>query len=164
MSVPRKVRKEQSVKIRPMQRLTTSIEPTITLHEVTNVMKLMGGIYQAATQVNVLSSEIFNIIEADVFHNAEGSTKGDVMVSHHLLYRSPRQWHDIRWNLRKLGRSFAFSKEYAGTSQNRRGLANDAKEVGLIDSTWSMGKPCTWGSDQQWNDWLSTIQNNTQRL
>ena len=164
MSAPRKVRKEQSVKIRPMQRLTISIEPTIALQEVTNVMKPVGGTYQAATQVKVLSSEIYDIVEADVFHCAEGSMKGDVMVSHHLLYRGRSPWHDMRWNLRKLGRSFVFSKEYAGTSQKRQGLANDAEEFGLTDSTRSMGKPCTWGSGQQWNVWLSTIQNNTQRL
>ena len=51
----------------------------------------------------------------------------------------------MRWSLRKLGRSSVFSKEYARTSQNRRGLANDTEEVGLTDSTRSMGKPYTWG-------------------
>ena len=164
MSAPRKVHKEQSVKIRPMQRLTISIEPTITLQEVTNVMKLMEGTYQAATQVKVLSPEISDIVEVDVFHCAEDRTKSNAKVSYYLLYRGLRPWHDMRWNLCKLGRSFVFLKEYAGTSQNRQGLANDTKEVGLTDSTLSMGKPCTWGSGQQWSDWLSTIQNNTQRL
>ena len=164
MSAPRKVRKNQSVKIRPMQRLTTSIEATIALHEVTSVMKPVEATYQAATQVKVLSPEMFDIIEADVFHCAEGSMKGDAMVSHHLLYRGLSPWHDMRWSLRKLGRSSVFSKEYNGTSQNRRGLANDAEEVGLIDSTRSIGKLCTWGSGQQWNVWLSTSQINTPRL
>jgi hypothetical protein len=70
----------------------------------------------------------------------------------------------MRWSLRKLGRSSVFSKEYAGTSQNRRGLANNAEEVGLSDSTWSIGKLCTWGSGQQCNVWLSTSQINTLRL
>ena len=55
-----------------------------------------------------------------------------------------------------LGRSSMFSKEYAGTSQSRRGLINDAEEVGLTDSTRSIGKLCTWGSVKQWNVWLST--------
>jgi hypothetical protein len=50
-----------------MQRLTTSIELTIALWEVTNTMKPMVRTYQAATKVKVLSSEIFNIIEVDVF-------------------------------------------------------------------------------------------------
>jgi len=164
MSAPRKVRKNQLVKIRPMQSLTSSIEPTIALQEVTNVMKPVEGTYQAATQVKVLSPEMYDIIEADVFHYAEGSMKDDTMVSHHSLYRGRSPWHDMRWSLRKLGRSSVFSKEYARTSQNRRGLANDAEEVGLTDNTRSMGKLCTWGSGQQWNVWVSTIQNNTRRL
>ena len=164
LSAPRKVRKNQSVRIRPMQSLTSSIEPTIALQEVTNVMKPVEGTYQAATQVKVLSPEILNIIEADVFHCTEGSMKGDDMVSHHSLYRGLSPWHDMRWSLRKLGRSSVFSKEYARTSQNRRGLANDTEEVGLTDSTRSMGKPYTWGSGQQWNVWVSTNQNNTRRL
>ena len=67
MSAPRKVRKIQSMRIRPMQSLTNSIEATIALQEVTNVMKLIEATYQAATKVKVLSSEIFEIIEADVF-------------------------------------------------------------------------------------------------
>ena len=158
---PRKVRKIQLVRIRPMQSLTNSIEATVALQEVTNVMKPIEATYQAATQVKVLSPEISNIIEADVLHKTEGSMKGGAMVSHHSLYRGPSPWHDMRWSLRKLGRSSVFLKEYARTSQNRRGLANDTEEVGLTDSTRSMGKLCTWGSGQQWNVWLSTSQINT---
>jgi hypothetical protein len=71
---------------------------------------------------------------------------GDAMVSHHSLYRGPSPWHDMRRSLRKLGRSSVFLKEYVGTSQNRQELANDTEEVGLIDSTLSIGKLCTWGS------------------
>ncbi len=164
MSAPSEVRKIQSVRIRSMQSLTNSIEATIALQEATNVMKPVEATYQAATQVKVLSPEITEIIEADVFHCAEGSMKGDVMVSHHLLYRGLSPWHGMRWSLRKLGRSSVFSKEYARTSQNRRELANDAEEVGLTDSTRSMGKLCTWGSGQQWKAWLSTVQFNTLRL
>ncbi len=73
MRAPRKARNKQSVKIRSMQRLTTSIEPTTTQPMVTEVVKLVEGTYQAATQVKVLSPEIFNIIEADVVHNTESS-------------------------------------------------------------------------------------------
>lgn len=40
--------------------------------------------------------------------------------------------------------------EYAGTSLKGRGLAEGSMVVGLADSTRSMGKPCTGGSDQQW--------------
>jgi hypothetical protein len=90
-----------------MQRLTTSIEATIALHEVTSVMKPVEATYQAATQVKVLSPEIFHVIEADVFHCAEGSMKDDTMVSHYSLYRGRSPWHDMRWSLRKLGRSSA---------------------------------------------------------
>ena len=42
MSAPREVRKIQSVRIRPMQSLTNSIEATIALQEVTNVVKPVG--------------------------------------------------------------------------------------------------------------------------
>ena len=163
MSAPRKVHKEQSVKIRSIQSITNSIEPTIALQEVTNVMKPIEGTYQAATQVKVLSPEILDIIEADVFHCAEGSMKGDDKVSHHSLYRGLSPWHDMRWNLCKLGRSSMFSKEYAGTSQNRRGLAKDIEEVGLIHSTRSMGKPYTWGRGQRYSANLSTLNSLTHR-
>ena len=155
---PRKARKEQLVKIQPMQRLTTSVEPTITSQAVTNVMKLIEGTYQATTQVNVLSPEMDEIIEVDALFEAEDSMKGDAIVSHHSLYRGLRQLHDMRWTLRELGRSSVFSHEYAKTSQSRRGLANDTEEVGLTDSTRSMGKPCTWGSGQQCDDWFRTCQ------
>jgi hypothetical protein len=164
MSAPSKALNLQLVRIRPMQRLTTSIEPTIALQAVTNVVKPMGGTYQAATQVKVLIPVIFDVVEADVFHCAESGTKGDVKVSHHLLYRGLRPWHDMRWKLGELGRSSVFLKRYAETSQQRRGLANDTEEVGLADITLSMGKPYTRGSGQQWSDGLSTCPVAQQRL
>ena len=108
------------------------------------MMKPVEATYQAATQVKVLSPEMYDIIEADVFHCTEGSRKGSVMVSYHSLYRGRSPWHDMRWILCKLGRSSVFLQEYAGTSQNRQELANDTEEVGLTDSTWSIGKLCTW--------------------
>jgi hypothetical protein len=73
MSAPRKVRKIQLVRIRPMQSLTNSIEATIALQEVTNVVKPIEATYQAATQVKVLSPEIRHIIEVDVLLSAEDS-------------------------------------------------------------------------------------------
>ena len=164
MSTPRKVHKEQSVEIGSIQSLTNSIELTNALHKVTSVMKPLGGTYQAATQVKVLSPEIYDIIEADVFHSAEGYMKDDDMASHHSLYRGLSPWHDMRWNLCKLGRFSVFSKEYAGTSQNRRGLAKDTEEVGLIHSTRSIGKLCTWGRDQQSGYCGRGNLNNTRRL
>lgn len=164
MRAPSKARNKQSVKIRPMQRLTTSIERSVTQQMVTNVVKLTEGTYQAATQVKVLSPEIYNVIEADVLHETESSMKDDVMVSHHSLYRGQRPWHDRKWRLRELGRSSVSLKEYVGTSRQRRGLTNDTEEVGLVDSTLSLGKPSTWGSGQRLNDWLRSRQVNTLRL
>ena len=106
--------------------------------------------------MKVLSSEIYLIVEANVFHEVEGSMKGGEMVSHHSLYRGRSPLHGMRWSLRKLGRSPMSSFEYARTSQNRRELANGVGEVRLTDSTRSMGKLCTWGSGWQWDVWLGT--------
>ncbi len=58
MSAPSKALNLQSVKVRSMQRLTTSIEPSTVRQAVTNVVKPVCGRYQAATQVKVLSPEI----------------------------------------------------------------------------------------------------------
>ena len=88
----------------------------------------------------------------------------DVMVSLYSLYRGLSPWHDTRWRLRKLGRSSEFSKEYARTSQKRQELAKGLEEVGLTDSTQSIGKLCTWGSSQQYDSWSSANQRNTLRL
>lgn len=49
MRAPSKVRNNQLVKIQPIQRLTTGIEPTTALQEVTNVMKPVEGTYQATS-------------------------------------------------------------------------------------------------------------------
>lgn len=43
----------------------------------------------------------------------------------------------------------AASIEYKGTSRKGQGLAEGSMVVGLVDSTRSMGKPCTGGSGQQ---------------
>ena len=60
MCAPREVRKIQSVKIRFMKRLTTSMELTTAQQEVTNVVKPVEGTYQAATQVKGLSPVRFS--------------------------------------------------------------------------------------------------------
>ena len=164
MSAPREALKIQSVKIRYVQRLTTGTEPTIPRQAVTNVVKRVEGTDQTATKVKVLSSEIYDVIEADVFHYAESCTKGDTMVSRHLLYRGLSPWYEMRWSLGELGRSSVFPQGYAVTSQQRREVANDTEEVGLIDSTLSLGKPSTWGSFQQWSDCSRGGQTNTQIL
>lgn len=151
MSAPSKALNLQSVKIRSMQSLTNSIEPTTAWQAETNVVKPVEGTYQAATQVKVLSSVMSNVVEADVFHQTESSTKNGAMVSHYSLYRGLSPWHGMRWKLSELGRALAFFNglEYVGTSRQGQGLTNDAKAVGLIDSTRSLGKPSTWGSGQQ---------------
>ncbi|MDG7056555.1 MAG: hypothetical protein LKM43_00135 [Wolbachia endosymbiont of Penenirmus auritus] len=109
---------------------------------------------QDATKVKVLSPEITNIMEVDTFHGVEDSTKDNDKASYHSLYRDLRPCHVLRWSLRKLGRSFVFLLRYVGTSQQRRELTKDIKEVGLVDSTQSVGKPHARGSGQQCRNWL----------
>lgn len=164
MSAPRKAHKFQSVKIRYTQRLATGVEQTITLCKVTNMMKLMERTLQAATQVKVLSPEIFHDIEADVFHITESKMSRSDMASSYSLYRGLRPWHVMRWKLCELGRSTAFLKRYIRTSYKRRGLMDDVVEVGLTDSTLMTGKPSTWGSGQQCGDGLRSCVADTLRL
>jgi len=70
MSAPSKARNIQLVKIRCEQSLTNSSELNPALVKATEQVKPGGRMYQAATQVNVLSPVIRNIIEADTFHNS----------------------------------------------------------------------------------------------
>ena len=164
MSAPRKAHKIQLVKIQHTQRLATSVERTITSCKVTNMMKLMERTSQAATQVKVLSPEIFNMMEADVFHVTESKMNSGYMASRYSLCRGLRPWHVVRWKLCELGRSTVFPKRYVRTSCKKRGLMNDAVEVGLTDSTLMTGKPYTWGSGQQCGDELSDCVPDTLRL
>ena len=113
-------------------------------------MKPIERTYPTATKVNVLSSEIYDNIEADVFHRAESSTKVCDMVSKHSLYRSLRQWYDMKWNLYELGRYLILSLEYSGTRQRSQGLGNCIREVGLTNNTLRLGEPTTWGSSKQY--------------
>jgi hypothetical protein len=68
MRAPRKAHRNQLVEIQLTQRLTTSVKPNFAVEEVTNQLTPKVGMYQAATQVNVLSHEIYDIIEVDTFH------------------------------------------------------------------------------------------------
>lgn len=68
MGAPRKAYKFQLVKIQRRQSLTSSLELIPASVRVTEQVKPGGGMYQAATKVNVLSFEIFVIIEADAVH------------------------------------------------------------------------------------------------
>ena len=149
MSAPSKARKAQLVRIQPTQRLAISVEPNLIQQEVMNAVKLKGGTKQTATQVKGLSSEIFDIIEADAVHLAEGSKWNSANGELFSLYRSLRPWYVLRWILRELGRSLFLPQGYDRTSYKRQGLSNGNREVGWINSTPSMGKPCTWGSDPQ---------------
>jgi hypothetical protein len=121
-------------------------------------MKLMERTLQAATQVKVLSPEINQVIEADVFHVTESKMSRNDMASNYSLYRGLRPWHVMRWKLCELGRSTVFLKRYIRTSYKKRGLMDDAVEVGLTDITLMTGKPSTWGSGQQCGDkWRGSI-------
>ncbi len=80
---PRKAFRKQLVKIQPRQSLANSLEQTIILRKVTSVVKLMEWTIQGATKVKVLSPEIPDIIEVDIFHMMEDSMKGNDKASYH---------------------------------------------------------------------------------
>ncbi|WP_246210090.1 hypothetical protein [Wolbachia endosymbiont of Atemnus politus] len=161
MSAPREAFRTQLVKIQPRQSLANSLEQTIMLRKVTSVVKLMEWTIQGTTKVKVLSPEIPEIMEVDTFHAVEDSMKDNDKASYHSLHRDLRPYHVLRWILNELGRSFVFLLRYVRTSQQRRELTKDTKEVGLIDSTQSVGKPHTRGSDQQYNNWNRDCNTNT---
>ena len=128
-------------------------------------MKLKGWIYRAATQVNVLSPENFNIVEADVVVSAEGRIKYFAHGEKYQRYRGLRQWHGIRWNVCELGRPIRFSlKEYDETSWNEQELSEGLMGVGWHHSTPRVGKPSTWGRMPLCCDASIDAIANTQRL
>lgn len=110
--------------------------------------------YQAVTQVNVLSLEILNISGVDTFHlcgrqqrsirNRQGYRKPDGVLGNGMIQDG--------WYV-NLGDPLNSGSEkliwYAETSWERQGSANGSVEVGLTGSTPSAGKPHTWGSGQQ---------------
>ncbi|GFY65091.1 uncharacterized protein TNIN_35941 [Trichonephila inaurata madagascariensis] len=164
MSAPRKAFRIQLVKVQPRQSLANSLEQTIMLRKVTSVVKLMEWTIQGATKVKVLSPEMPDVIEVDIFHIMEDSMKGNDKASYHSLYRDRRPRYVLKWILNELGRSFVFLLRYVGTSQQRQGLMEDTKEVGLIDSTQSVGKPHTRGSGQQYSNWYRDCNTNTTEI
>ena len=153
-----KVGKLQLVKIQPTQSLTNSVESNLTYEEVTNHTKLRGGMYWVVTKVKEVSSEIYNIVEADILRAMEGSTHNYAMVSNYgytgILDHDTIQ-DGIYLNLGDSLRSY--ESEYLKTSCKRQGLRDGAMEVGLTHSTLSMGKPYTWGRGQQYSVSLSTL-------
>jgi hypothetical protein len=68
MRAPSKAQQIQSVGIRRTQRLAASVELNPVHREVTNDVKPGERMNQAATQVNVLSLVIFNIVGVDGLH------------------------------------------------------------------------------------------------
>ncbi|WP_353271785.1 hypothetical protein [Wolbachia endosymbiont (group A) of Nomada goodeniana] len=152
---------EQLVKIQHKQSLANSLEQTTMLHEVTSVIELVGWTMQGTTEVKEWSPEIPEDIEVDMFIAMEDSMKDNVKASYHSLYRDLRPCHVLKWTSSELGRSHAFLLRYVGTSQQRQELAEDAGEVGLIDSTQNVGKPRTRGSDQQYSNWNRDCYANT---
>jgi len=133
MSAPSKTQKVQLVKIQPTQRIASGVELNLIQQEATNAVKLKGRTKQTATQVKELSSVICNVIEADMFHQMEGSKCDSVKGELSSLYRSLRPWYALRWNFCELGRSLLFQQWYDGTSCNRQGLLDDNREVGLVN-------------------------------
>ena len=129
-----------------MHELSLALE-VIDLVEKETGRREISGIREILIEVGTLSG-----VEADAFHCVEGSKWDSVNGKLSSLYRSLRPWYVLRWNLRKLGRSMSFRLRYDGTSSKRQGLSDEDMEVGLANSTLSMGKPCTWGSGQQEGD------------
>jgi len=80
-------------------------------------MKLEMRMYQAATKVNVLSSEISFIVEAEALHNDRKLYCCNDKARKQQLYRGLRQWHDTRWSTCELGRSIEFFKKKRSTSK-----------------------------------------------
>jgi len=96
-------------------------------------MKPPYGMFQTATQVKVLSSEIYNIEEADSFHLLEGSISYTVKARCGLLFRSLRPWYDTERRLSEPGRPVQFlCEQIPGNNPKRRGFRDDCAGVGLI--------------------------------
>ena len=112
--------------------------------EVTKQMKPPVGMFQTATQVKVLSSEIFDVEEADSFHLLEGSISCAVKARCGLLFRSLRPWYGTERKLSEPGRPVQFLREQIpGNNPKRRGFRDDCAGVGLIHSRGVTGvMPC----------------------
>jgi hypothetical protein len=107
-------------------------------------MKPPVGMCQTATKVKVLSSEIFNIEEADSFHLLEGSINRTAMARCGLLFRSLSPWYDTERKLSEPGRPVQFlRKQIPGNNPKRKGFRDDCTGVGLIHSRGVAGvMPC----------------------
>jgi len=107
-------------------------------------MKPLEGIYQTATKVKVLSSEITNVEEADSFHLLEGCISCTAIARCGLLFRGLRPWYGTERKLLEPGRPAQFlPKQIPGNDPKRRGFRDDCAGVGLIHSRGVAGvMPC----------------------
>ena len=116
-------------------------------------MKPERGMYQAAMRVNGLSPVITNVAEVDTVHYA-----GRQYLRHHqgqgvedsagvLDSGMVQDGWDV--NLGDPLSSSLRMRRYVGTSGKRQGLTEGLVEVGLTDSTRSVGKPRAWGRGRQ---------------
>lgn len=121
-------------------------------------MKLRGGMYRVVTQVKDISSEMYNIVEVDMLYHMESRMCSCDKASNYCS--TGVSGHDTIQDgiYLNLGDPlYSYVSEYFETSCQEQGLKEDTMEVGLTNSTLSMGKPCTWGSGQQYSVSLSTL-------
>ena len=107
-------------------------------------MKPPDGKYQTATQVKVLSPEIFNIEEVDSLHMLEDRMNCIYMARCNLLLRGLSPWYGIEWMLREPGRPGLLpQKRISENNSKRRGLGDGSSGVGLTHSRGVAGvMPC----------------------
>ena len=107
-------------------------------------MKPPVGMFQTETQVKVLSSEIFDVEEADSFHLLEGCMNCAVKAKRGLLFRSLRPWYGTERKLSEPGRPVQFlCEQIPGNNLERRGFRDECAGVGLIHSRGVAGvMPC----------------------
>ena len=102
--------------------------------EVTKQMKPPVVMCQTATQVKVLSSEIFDVEEADSFHLLEGCMNCAVKAKRGLLFRSLRPWYGTARKVSEPGRPVQFlCEQIPGNNLKRKGFVDDCAG-GLIHS------------------------------
>lgn len=99
-------------------------------------MKPANGRYQTATQVKVISPEIFNVGEVDSVHFLEDSMIYFTMVRGISLSRGLRPWYGIGWKLQELGRACIVPEgiRIAVNNPERRGISDVIQAVGLAHS------------------------------
>ena len=105
-------------------------------------MKPPAGMFQTATKVKVLSSEIFDVEEVDSFHVLEGCISCTAMARCGLLFRSLRPWYGTERKLSEPGRPVQFLREqfvFCGNLSAR--ITNDLNGdtyVNIGDIIWGL--------------------------